>query len=357
MNIPTGPADADTDSISAPRRLMAVTLKPLADQVMLITGASSGIGLVTARAAARQGASVMLVARGETALRAAAEQLTSEGLKAGFAVADVRSTEDLRAAAAATVTQFGRIDSWVNCAGVALYAKLVDTPEDEHQQLFQTNYFGVVHGSLVALEHLREQGGALITVGSIVGDIPAPIMGAYAASKHAVKGFIESLRIEINADRLPIAVTLIKPAGIDTPIAAHAANHQEGAALLPPPLYAPDLVADAILEAAVTPRLSITVGGIGRAQVLFGTHFPGLLAKFGGLMMPLLSDPKQAKTPGHNLDHPIAGGRERSADQHGRTVSLYALARQPAAQIALAAALGLGAAAVVRRHQTKGDPR
>lgn len=328
---------------------MAVTLKPLADQVMLITGASSGIGLVTARAAARRGARVMLVARGEAALRAAVSGLQAEGHAAAFAVADVRSSADLRAAAAAAVARFGRIDTWVNCAGVALYAKLVETPEDEHQQLFQTNYFGVVHGSLIALEHLREQGGALITVGSIAGDIPSPIMGAYDASKHAVKGFTESLRIEINADRLPISVTLIKPSGIDTPIVGHAANHVEGEALIPAPVYAPDLVAEAILEAAVKPRLAITVGGIGRLQVLIGTHFPWLLAKFGGAMIPMLSDPAEARTPGSNLAQPAPGGDERSDNQHGRTISLYAAARRPGVRLALLSVAGIGALALARR--------
>ncbi|MEN2787935.1 SDR family oxidoreductase [Sphingomonas qilianensis] len=334
---------------------MALTLKPLASQVMLITGASSGIGLVTARAAARKGARVMLVARNEAALLEATAGIVNEGHEAAFAVADVRSIDQLRDAAAAAVARFGRIDSWINCAGVALYATLADTPEDEHQQLFQTNYFGMVHGSLVAVEHLRNAGGALITIGSIAGDIPAPIMGAYAASKHAVKGYTESLRIEINADQLPISVTLIKPAGIDTPIAGHAANHVEGEALIPAPLYAPDLVADAILEAAVTPRLSITVGGTGRAQVLLGTHFPGLLARFGGLMMPMLSDPQQAKTPGSNLDHPLNDGVERSDNQLGRRFSLYAVARKPGVGVALLAITTLAAVAVARRRPSSGE--
>jgi short-subunit dehydrogenase len=336
---------------------MTVKLKPLADQVMLITGASSGIGLVTARAAARKGASVMLVARGEAALREAAEGLQGEGYSAGYAVADMRSIDEVRAAAAAAVAQFGRIDSWVNCAGVALYAKLAETPEDEHQQLFQTNYFGMVHGSLVAVEQLRDAGGALITVGSIAGDIPSPIMGAYAASKHAVKGYTESLRIELNADALPISVTLIKPSGTDTPIAAHAANHVDGEAMIPPPIYAPELVADAILDAAVRPQLAITVGGIGRLQVLLSQHFPGLLAKFGGAMIPILSDPNQPKTPRSNLATPFKDGEEKSGNQPGRPVSVYAIARKPAAKLAFAAVLGLGAAALAVRHQTKGEAR
>ncbi|WP_260597058.1 SDR family oxidoreductase [Sphingomonas endolithica] len=334
--------------------MTAIKLKPLADQVMLITGASSGIGLVTARAAARRGARVMLVARNKQALSEAAAALRAEGHQADYAVADVASIADVREAATAAVARFGRIDTWVNCAGVTIYAKLVDTPEDEHQALFQTNYFGVVHGSLIAIQHLQEHGGALITVGSIASDIPSPIMGAYAASKHATKGFTESLRIEINADMLPISVTLIKPAGIDTPIAQHAANHQEGEALIPPSVYAPELVADAILSAAVKPQRAITVGGVGRLQVLFGEHFPGLLAKFGGLAMPMLQDRNLPKTPGSNLHAPMPDGAERSENQLGRPVSIYAVARKPAVTLGLLglAVAGIGAAALTRRAQT-----
>ncbi len=300
--------------------------KPIDRQVIVITGASSGIGLVTARAAARRGAQVMLVARNGPALEAIVQQIGAAGGRAACAVADVGDPAAVEAAAAQAIAIFGRIDSWVNCAGVAIYGKLADIPENEHQRLFQTNYFGVVHGTLTALKHLRNNGGAIITVGSIAGDLPSPIMGAYAASKHAVKGFIESLRIEVNAERLPVALTLIKPSGIDTPIAGHAANHLGAAALIPPPVYDPRLVADTILEAAAKPRRTVTIGGIGRMQVLASTHFPGMLAHFGGLLMPLLSDPARPQTPSSNLETPTAGGIERSRHQHGRRVSTYRLA-------------------------------
>jgi short-subunit dehydrogenase len=321
---------------------MRIHLKPVAEQVIVITGASSGIGLVTARAAARQGASVMLVARNEAALRTIVQDITASGGHAAYAVADVGDMAQVEAAADQAVIAFGRIDTWVSCAGVAIYAKLAETPEAEHQQMFQTNYFGAVHGALTAIRHLHKNGGALITVGSIAGDIPTPVMGAYAASKHAVKGFIESLRIEVNADRLPVQITLIKPSGIDTPIAVHAANHLDGEALIPPPVYDPALVADAILAAAAHPHRSITVGGIGRLQVVAGTHFPGMLARFGGLMMPLLSDPSRPATRLSNLESPFAGGHERSSLKNGRPVSLYALIGQHAlATTAGAAALGV----------------
>jgi short-subunit dehydrogenase len=195
---------------------------------------------------------------------------------------------------------------------VAIYAKLLETPLDEHERLFRTNYFGAVNGAAAAVPHLREAGGALITVGSIVSDLPAPIMGAYSASKHAVKGFIQSLRIELAADKLPISVTLIKPAGVDTPVAEHAANHGPGEALLPPPVVDPERVAAAILDAAVHPRREVTVGVAGRAQVLLGTQFPALFERIAPALMPLLFDPTRRKTPGSNLFRPGADGEERA---------------------------------------------
>lgn len=329
---------------------MPIKLKALADQVMVITGASSGIGLVTARDAARRGARVVLVARNETALRDVVAQIEAAGGEAAYAVADVGERAPVKAAAAVAVARFGRIDSWVNCAGVAIYARLIDTPEDEHRRLFQTNYFGVVHGALTAIEHLRAQGGALITVGSIAGDIPSPVMGAYDASKHAVKGFIDSLRIELNADRLPISVTLIKPSGMNTPIAQHAANHVDGEALIPPPVYDPQLVADAILHAAQHPVRAVTVGGLGRVLVLLGTHFPAVLARVGGLVQPLLSDPQRPKTAGSNLDRAAQDGDERSDHETGRRISLYAGARAP---LVIGVLTGLAGLLLARRGLAK----
>lgn len=330
---------------------MSLNLKPIDRQVVVITGASSGIGLVTARAAARQGASVMLVARGGEALREAAEGIVAAGGRAAWAVADVADPAAVRAAAAEAIATFGRIDGWVNCAGVAIYGKLADIPEDEHQRLFQTNYFGVVHGALTALEHLRDKGGAIVTVGSIAGDIPSPVMGAYDASKHAVKGFIGSLRIEVNADALPVSITLIKPAGMNTPIGEHAANHLDGEALIPPPVYDPQLVADAIIDALQRPRRAVTVGGVGRLQVLLGTHFPAALAWLGGLMMPLLSDRDLPKTAGSNLAAPVDDGRERSRNETGRRLSVYAIGQHHRVALAAVAGVGLGLAVLLGRRR------
>ena len=327
-------------------------LKPLAEQVVVITGASSGIGLVTARTAAARGAKVVLVSRDGDTLSRLVQEIAAQGGTADHAVADVGDEAAVQAAAAQAVKRFGRIDTWVNCAGVAIYAALLDTPAEEHERLFRTNYFGVVHGCRAAVPHLTEHGGALVTVASIVAEIGTPLMGAYAASKHAVRGFVDSLRIELTGEGRPIAVALVKPSGIDTPIADHAANHVGGRARIPPPAYDPQLVADAILDCATTPRRELTVGGVGRAQTLFAEHAPPLFDRLAPLAAATFVDPAGKQPARDNLFAPAGNGRERSAHQSGRRTSLYtAAARRPRTSALAVGALAGGLAwwAVRRR--------
>jgi len=187
-------------------------------------------------------------------------------------------------------------------------------PLEDQRRAFETNYWGVVHGSLVALEHLSHRGGAIVNIGSVLSERAFPLQGAYSASKHAVKGFTDALRMELLHEGLPVAVTLIKPAGIDTPYEEHAENYLPMRPRNPPPMYAPEVVATAILHAAEHPVRELTVGGSGRLLETLDHWLPGLTDR---IMARLLPGMQQSREPAHARGpawlHAAAGdARERS---------------------------------------------
>jgi short-subunit dehydrogenase len=265
---------------------MGVTLKPLREQVMVITGASSGIGLCTAQFAAAGGARVVLAARNREALADIERQITTEGGQAAYVVADVGKREDVQRIADLAAQRFGGFDTWVNNAGVSIYGKLEQVSDDDHRRLFETNFWGTVYGSLIAAKHLRQRGGALINLGSEVSEVAVPIQGMYSASKHAVKGFTDALRLELEADGAPISVTLIRPAAINTPFTQHARNYFDREPKLPPPVYPPKEVARAILHAAVRPKRDIFVGGASRMLTAMSHQAPRLMDWMNEKIMP-----------------------------------------------------------------------
>lgn len=267
------------------------SLKPLNEQAIVITGATSGIGLATARRAARAGARVFLVARGEQDLRSLCEELQAEGARCAWAVADVADFDSLKAAAEKCVRLFGGFDTWVNNAGVSIYGPIRETTLEDQRRLFETNYWGAVNGSLVAVEYLRARpgGGAIVNVGSILSDLPLPVQGVYSASKHALKGFTNALRMELMREQAPVSLSLVKPAAVDTPYSKHARNLTGYAVVNPQPVYAAHVVADTILYCAAHPIREITVGGGGRLIASFYSAFPGvaepLFARFAPSLM------------------------------------------------------------------------
>jgi short-subunit dehydrogenase len=291
-------------------------LKPLDRQVILITGASSGIGLATARAACRRGAKVMLVSRNAEVLRGIVEELRARGGQAEWAEADVADEAALEAAARKAEEAFGGIDSWVNDAGVSIYGSLEQTPVADQRRVFETNYWGVVHGSLIAARALRRRGGgAIVNLGSVLSDRTMILQGTYCATKHAVKAFTDALRMELEQDGAPISVTLIKPSGIETAFQEHARNYLGSPGVrVPPPAYDPALVARAILHACEHPKRDIVVGFGGHAIALFGQAFPRLT----DLVMEAVGRPIQtsgkAPSPSRadNLYQPRPGGTEKS---------------------------------------------
>src|SRR6195952_5337696 len=241
---------------------MKTQLKELAEQVIVITGASSGIGLTTARMAAERGARLVLVARNGEALETIAGDLRALGAEVIHVVADVGREDEVRAVARKAIEHFGGFDTWVNNAGVSIFGRNEEVSREDQRRLFDTNFWGVVHGSLAAVEHLKKKGGALINLGSELSDASVPLQGMYSASKHAVKGFTDALRIELDADEAPVSVTLIQPTAVDTPYPEHAGNYLSQEPKLPTPMLEPEKVASAILDAAVSPARDVKVGAM-----------------------------------------------------------------------------------------------
>lgn len=264
---------------------MTVKLKKIKNQTIVITGATSGIGLTTARMAAEKGAKLVLVARNEDALEELTDEINSSGGKAIYTVADVADEDALKQAAEKAKNEFGGFDTWVNNAGGSIYGRIADVPTEDLRQLFETNVWGVVNGSKIALEHLRGRGGAIINLGSEVSDAPIPLQGMYSASKHAVKGFTDALRMEIEGDELPISVTLIKPTAIHTPFPENAKNYLPYKPQLPPPVYAPELVAEAILYSAEKPKRDFYIGGMAKAHSSLAENAPRLYDKMNEMII------------------------------------------------------------------------
>lgn len=322
--------------------------RAIEDQVIVITGASSGIGLATARMAAKRGARVVVSARNAEDLAVLADEITAAG---GFALAHAADVSDARAVEAlkdAALDRFGRIDTWVNNAGLSLYGKLAEVDLVEARRVFDVNFWGVVHGSRVALEAMRGRGGIIVNVGSVLSDIAIPIQGFYSASKHAVRGFTNALRVEIEMDDLPIDVSLVKPSAIDTPYVEHARNYMETLPINPPPVYAPEVVADAILHCAEHPRRDLVVGGAGKLLTFLDRIAPSL---GDTIMARTMAKAQRSDKPKGENDSlflaPLVEGHERGP-HHAMTFerSLYTkMAMNPG--ITAAVALGVFAALLI----------
>jgi short-subunit dehydrogenase len=327
--------------------------KPIKDQVIVITGASSGIGLATARMAARRGARVVMAARNHHDLSQVTNEILANGGQAMAVVADVADPDAVDRIGVTALLEFGTIDTWVNNAGLSIYGKLADVPLADKRRLFDVNFWGVVHGCRTAVRLMKDRGGVLINIGSEVSDVAIPLQGIYSASKQAVKGYTDALRMELDHDRIPIAVTLVKPSSINTPYPEHARSYlREGVPALPPPLYAPEVVAQTILRCAERPVRDVIVGGAGRLQVAMGHIAPRLTDRFMQRAMfeqQTTQDREQAREG--NLDRPQRDGRTTGTQpRYTMASSAYTRAAlSPMTRVLPFAAAGLAFAAGVRR--------
>jgi NAD(P)-dependent dehydrogenase (short-subunit alcohol dehydrogenase family) len=291
---------------------MALSLKPLDQQVIVVFGASSGIGRVTARLAARRGAKLVVAARDRAALDSLVAQVAPAEAVAG--IADAADVDQVRAIADLAVSRFGRIDTWAHVAGVAEYARFSDITPEEFRRVIDVTLLGPVYGAMAALPHLRRHGGAYVVVSSEIAKRAFPLASSYSAAKHGVDGFVEALRVELQHERAPVSVTQVLPGAIATPFFEHARTRLGVRPSGPPPVYSPEKVAEAILAAAQEPRRDVVVGGAAQLQLLVQRLSPKLMDAFSRATAFRLQRSKEPKAPATGdalFDAPSGDDRER----------------------------------------------
>ena len=278
-----------------------ISLKKLEDQVIVITGATSGIGLATARMAASKGAKVVVAARNEEALKQLVDELKSKGHDATWVKADVGREQDINRIAEKAIEEFGRFDTWVNNAGLPVFGQAMEVSIEDMKKVFDTNYWSVVYGSRAAVNHYKERGtpGALINVGTVFGDRGVVLQSAYSAAKFAVHGWTESLRMELEKENVPISVTLIHPGRVDTPYNEHARSYLDKQPAHIGMMYPPEAVAEAILYAAYHPKRDMYVGSQAKFGALFGNMAPRLTDK---LMESTMYRTQQSNRPSRSVE-------------------------------------------------------
>jgi NAD(P)-dependent dehydrogenase (short-subunit alcohol dehydrogenase family) len=331
-----------------------VKLKPVGEQVVALMGASSGIGRETALRFARNGARVVVSARGEEGLDSLVEEIRREGGEAIAVPADTSEFEQVKAVADRAVEEYGRLDTWVHLAAVGLFATFEQTTPEEFERVIDVNLMGQVYGAMAALPHIKREGrGTLIHISSMGAKRSIPLQSAYCASKHGIDGFLEALRVELKHEGWPISVTQVMPATINTPFFDKARTKLGVKPVAPPPIYGPNIVADAILHAAENSARDLVVGGAARAVISTQTVSPRLLdavLKRVGFEVHYTDEPKPADAP-DNLFGPIEGHNtsEGSFGDRAHPKSLYNwLEMHPVVRRGAAAGMALGLLAALR---------
>jgi len=295
--------------------------KPLAEQVVVVTGASSGIGLCASLLAAERGAQVVLIARSSQVLNEIVHAVAADGGSAHAICMDVSDRGEVERAVRDVLAIHGRIDTWVNNAGVAIYGRLDEVSEEDSRRLFDINFWGVVNGSLAALPAVKASGGVLVNVGSEVSEANMPLQGMYSASKHAVKGFTDTLRLEQERmDEGPLSIVLIQPTAVNTPYPQHARNYLDNEPKLPGPLIDPHLVAHAILEAAEEGGRDIKVGTMAHLNIAMSRILPRLADRLSVAQAGRQERDEPPRHPEGTLYRPGSGGHVYGVGQDGEVI-------------------------------------
>lgn len=331
-------------------------LKPIEEQVVVVVGANSGIGRAASLLLAEKGASVVVAGRSQEEIDRLSEEIRLNGGQATPMTVDVTDFNQMIELAGRAAALYGRIDTWVHSAAVMMYATFEDTTPEEFKRILDVNLLGQIYGAKAALPHLRRAGGgALIHLTSVEATRSLPLQSAYAASKHGMVGFIDALRLELKKDGIPISVTNIKPAGINTPLYEKALTKIGTVPRPVPPVYEPELVAQAILYAAQNPVRDMTVGTAGKllgvTQRISPRLADGVLQKIAYKGMHT-DRPKSASAPNNLYHH--QEGYDRIHGPFGEEalpVTIYSDTRaRQALRLGLAAATLAGAAVILGRR-------
>ncbi|MFN2542534.1 MAG: SDR family oxidoreductase [Chthoniobacterales bacterium] len=321
-------------------------------ETVVITGASAGVGRATVREFAKNGARIGLLARGRDSLEAARKEVEEFGSRVAALIVDVASADQVEAAAAQIEAELGEIDIWVNNAMASVFSPVHEMTPEEFRRVMEVTYLGCVHGTLAALKRMVPRNrGVIVQVGSALAYRSIPLQSAYCAAKHAMKGFTESLRCELIHDKSNVRVTMVQLPALNTPQFGWVKSRLPRKAQPVPPIFQPEVAADAIYFAAHNPRREFYVGGPTPAVILANKIAPGLLDRYlartgyDSQQYDGPEDPNRA----HNLWEPVPGdhGAHGDFDTRAKSWSAQWWMSQRRGMIALAIAATAIAAATV----------
>ncbi|MBM3605848.1 MAG: SDR family oxidoreductase [Alphaproteobacteria bacterium] len=323
-------------------------------RVVVITGASAGVGRATAREFASHGWRVALIARGQAGLEGARRDVEAGGGSAMVLPADVADAAAVDRAAKAVIEAWGGIDIWINAAMATILAPVSDVTPDEFRRVTEVTYLGQVFGTQAALRHMRRQGhGTILSVGSALAYRGIPLQAPYCAAKFATRGFLDSLRTELLHEESPVRLTEVHLPAVNTPQFDWARNKMPNRAQPVPPIFAPEAIARAIHRAAIDAPREIWLGGSAVQAILGDAVAPALVDHIlaGQGYSDQQTDDREPDRPDNlfkamdeSRDYGAAG---RFGDEARPHVGTYHPARLRAAAAAVAGVLAVGAAALV----------
>jgi short-subunit dehydrogenase len=317
-------------------------------EVVVVTGASAGVGRAVVRAFAKRGANVALIARGTDGLEAARAEVEATGGRALVLPLDVADPAAVDEAADRVERELGPIAVWVNDAMVSVFAPVSETTPAEFRRVTEVTYLGYVHGTLAALKRMRSRNrGTIIQIGSALAFRSIPLQAAYCAAKHAVRGFSEALRTELLHDRSKVRVTQVHLPAVNTPQFAWSRAKLPRAPQPVPPIFQPEIVADAVVYAATHKRRQILVGWPTTKAVIAEAIAPGLADRYLARHSYEDQQTREPLAPDRqdNLYVPVAGdhGAHGTFDRmaKSRSIGWWLTKRRPTLVASALAAAGL----------------